>query len=386
MHSPKSLNKHLIYLLVFLFTLHLTPAIYIHSSFLEQFINKDYVGYIFSIASVFTLVSFLVTRKFLKKYGNYKTTLYLMIISFFTSIALALATNIYIAVPFYILNFLATSLIFFNLDIFLESSTKDSETGDVRGHYMTFLNLAFLLGPFITSFVLIDHDFWKVFTLGAIIQIPLIYILIKYLKNFKDPIYQKPKLWKNFLKLRNNSDLLSTFSCAFLLRFFFSWMIVYTPIYLINEIGFTVSQTTFIIGLALIPFVLLEIGLGKISDKYIGEKEIMTAGFLIMGISTILITFIDSANIVIWATILFITRIGATMVEIMSEIHLFKRVDAKNINIIGIFRSVRPVAYVISPIVASLLLIYIDFKFLFLILGIIMLYGMRFSLSIKDTK
>ena len=83
---------------------------------------------------------------------------------------------------------------------------------------------------------------------------------------------------------------------------------------------------------------------------------------------------------------MFVTRIGASMIEITTEVHLFKRIDADNINILGLFRSVRPVAYLISPVIASILLLTIDFKYLFLILGVIMMYGVRYSLSIKDTK
>lgn len=379
-------NRTLVYLLVFLFTLHLTPAIYIHSSFLEQFVNRDYVGYIYSISSVLTLLSFLAYRKILKNYGNYKLILLVLLIETASLIFLAFPINMYVAIVAYIINFVTSSLVFFNLDIFLESSSKNNETGGIRGYYMTFLNLAFLIGPFITSFILTDHNFGEIFLLGAIIQIPVIYLIIKYLKNFEDPVYQKPKLFKTFLKLKENQDLYSTFATAFLLRFFFSWMIVYTPLFLTNELDFSISQTTLIIAIALIPFVLLEIILGKISDEWLGEKEILTTGFIIIAFSTIAMSFVTSNSLIVWAVILFITRIGASMVEIMSEVHLFKRIDADNINILGLFRSVRPVAYIISPIIASLLLLVVDFKYLYLILGVIMIYGIKHSLSIKDTK
>lgn len=379
-------NRTLIYLLVFIFTLHITPAIYIHSSFLEQFVRLDYVGYIYSISSLLTLLSFLLYRKILRKYGNYKLVIFILIIEAISLLFLAFPPNIYVAILAYIINFVTSSLVFFNLDIFLESSSDNNHTGGIRGYYMTFLNLAFLIGPFITSFIVTDHDFWKIFILGAVIEIPVIYLIIKYLRNFEDPVYQKPRLWKTFLKVKENQDLYGTFASAFLLRFFFSWMVIFTPLFLTKELGFSISETTLIIAIALIPFVLLEIILGKISDNWLGEKEILTAGFFVIAISTIIMSFVTSNNLIIWAVILFITRIGATMIEIMTEVHLFKRIDADNINILGLFRSVRPIAYIISPIIASLLLLVIDFKYLYLILGVIMLYGLRYSLSIKDTK
>jgi MFS family permease len=386
MRVNRKMNKSVIYLLVFLFTLHTTPATYINSSFLKQFIPAENVGYIYTIASLLTIISFFWVRKLLRKRGNFKTILTILTIEVATLLIMASSTVPAIAIGAYIIGFVSRSLIFFNLDIFLESASEDSETGGIRGYYMTFLNLAFLIGPFITSFIMTDHDFWKIYVLGAIIQIPVFYIIIKYLRNFQDPIYKKPKLWKTFLKVKENPDLYSTFASGFILRFFFSWMVVYTPIFLTTQVGFSLAQTTLIIGIALVPFVLLEILLGKISDDWLGEKEILTLGFLIMAISTSSIAFIGSTSLILWAGVLFVTRIGASMVEIMTEVHLFKRIDADNINILGLFRSVRPIAYMISPVIASILLLIMDFKYLFLVLGIIMLYGLRYSLSIKDTR
>ena len=37
--------------------------------------------------------------------------------------------------------------------------------------------------------------------------------------------------------------------------------------------------------------------LGKIADKYLGEKEILTAGFIIISVSTGLLTFINSKSL-----------------------------------------------------------------------------------------
>jgi len=163
-------------------------------------------------------------------------------------------------------------------------------------------------------------------------------------------------------------------------------MIIYTPLYLHNEIGFSLADTSLIIGIALIPFILLEAPLGKIADKYLGEKEILTAGFIITAGATMIIPFIEAPIFWLWAAILFTTRIGASMIEVMTETYIFKKINASSIDVVSFFRMVRPTAYIASPIIASVLLIHIDFKYIFLILGAVVLYGIRFSLVIKDTK
>jgi len=386
MHLRKKLNRPFIYLFGFLFCLHLTPALYINSNFIEQFVGPKNVGYVYSVASILTILSFFWVRKILKRKGNFKTILTILTIETGSLLVMAIATSPLIAIFAYIINFVSIAMIFFNLDIFLEASSENNNTGGTRGYYMTFLNLAYIVGPLISSLLLTDHDFWKVYIFGVIIQIPVFYILIRYFKNFEDPIYQKPKLLKTFLKIKEVPDLYSTFASGFMLRIFYVCMIVYTPLFLVNEIGFSLSQTTMIMAIALIPFSILELVLGKISDKYLGEKELLTTGFVIISLSTMSLTFITSQDLFVWAGVLFITRIGAAMIEIMSEVHLFKRIEADNINILGLFRSISPIAYIISPVIASFFLLFVDFKYIFLILGVIMLYGLRYSLSIKDTK
>ena len=118
------------------------------------------------------------------------------------------------------------------------------------------------------------------------------------------------------------------------------------------------------------------------------EKEILTLGFLIMAFSTGLITFINDKNLVLWAVILFVTRVGACAVEIMCDTYFFKKVDGRDTNLISFYRMSSPVAYITGPAIATLIISFhlVQLKYLFLILGILMISGLRFALRLKDTK
>lgn len=389
----QEMPKYIIYLLVFLFTLHITPGTYINSSFLEQFIGKDIVGYIYTAASILALMSFVLTRRLLAKIGNYKTFLMFLIIDFVSLFILSMSILFnggiwpYVFILAYIAGFTSRTIAFLNLDIFLEHITDNKETGGVRGFYMTSLNTAFIIGPLVSGFLIKSVlEAGKVYLLSWIILIPVIIMTMKFLKDFKDSEYKKSDLFKTSITVFKNYDLRNIFASAFILRFFFSWMIIYTPLFLSQIIGFDLGQTAIIISISLIPFVLLEIFLGKISDEWLGEKEILTAGFIVMGLSTMVMAFSDTESFFFWAELLFVTRIGASMVEIMTETHLFKKINDDSVHILSLFRAIRPMAYIISPVIASLLLIKLDINYLFLVLGIIVILGTTFSLSIKDSK
>ena len=196
----------------------------------------------------------------------------------------------------------------------------------------------------------------------------------------------KNLLLRTLLQVFKNRDIRSIFVTQFLLRFFYSWMVIYTPIYLYQHIGFNWSTIGVIFFIMILPFVLLEIPLGRIADKVLGEKEILTVGFIIIAIFCALIGFTESINPAWWAFLLFGTRVGASSVEIMSETYFFKLIDGEDTNLISVFRDMRPLAYIIAPLVTSISLFFVDLQQTFIILAVIVLSGVIFSLAIKDTK
>ena len=136
----------------------------------------------------------------------------------------------------------------------------------------------------------------------------------------------------------------------------------------------------------LIPFPLIEWPLGKLADKKYGEKEIMTIGFALLGLSTIALTAIMSKSVFAWALALFITRIGAATVEIMVETYFFKTVNAKDPNTLGFFRVTRSISYFIAPLITGFVLIFTtDQSFTFIALGILCLLAMIPAWTLKDT-
>ena len=136
----------------------------------------------------------------------------------------------------------------------------------------------------------------------------------------------------------------------------------------------------------LIPFIVLEIPAGIIADKYIGEKELLFAGFAVITVSLFLFYYIETPTVWIWAAVLFASRIGAALVEAMREAYFFKIIDVKDVDHINIFRMTGPLGYILGAGIAIITTIFLPLEYLFLILTIIMLSSFLFVFSIKDTK
>jgi predicted MFS family arabinose efflux permease len=389
--SKKDSQKIIIYLTVFLIALHITPAVYVHSSFLEQFVGQEYVGYIFTASSLLAAILFTYIKVILQKVGNYRTFVLAATADLFALLVLASSVFVnetqypIIFITAYMIGSAARVIMAFNMDIFLEHFSSDRDTGEIRGVYLTSINLAFVLGPLISGLLISDiSNAGVVYAWGALFMAVVLYLTHKYLRGFKDNHYKRTKLVTTIKRIWEHKDLSKICVSNFILRFFYSWMIIYTPIFL-SQIGFTLGEIGLIMSFALLPFMILELPLGKIADKYFGEKEILTLGFFIAGLSTMLITAFDEQIFWLWAGLLFMTRVGASMIEIMNETYLFKKISDADVDILSVYRSVRPITYVISPIIASVLLIFIEINQLFLFLGILVFTGVLFSTRLKDT-
>ncbi|PIQ91470.1 MAG: hypothetical protein COV70_03505 [Parcubacteria group bacterium CG11_big_fil_rev_8_21_14_0_20_39_22] len=377
----------ILYVLSFFFSLHYTLSIHISSSFLATLIPERLVGSVYIIGSLINIAIFFGIARILRRASDYRTTMWFIFATLLSLFVLAFSEDVLLLLFAFIVNMVSVPIIYFNLDVLLENYSTDKDTGRVRGIYLTMGNIAWVIAPLLTALLLVGTDRYQVIYLSAfLLLIPSAYLLHSRFRFFKDPPYGEVSFLNTFKSLITNKNVRYVSMASFLLQFFFAWMTIYIPIYLHSHVGFSWSEIGVMLSIALLPYVLFEEPLGKLADTKWGEKEILTLGFFIIAISTIAIAFVQTANFLVWAGLLFLTRTGASMIEIMSETYFFKVVDGKDIDIMAFFRIVRPAAYVIGPLFATLLLLFIDFSEMFLILGLIMLVGIHYSLGINDTR
>ncbi len=378
-----------IYIFALLFSFHVALPAFVNSSFLNTFISERILGLVYSFAAIITIILFFIAPFVLKKFGNYRTCSTLILLEIFALLALTIGKNPYLIIFSFILSLMIIPFIYFSLDMFLEGMSLDQDTGKIRGTYLTLMNLVWVFAPWLNGLILNNGDYWKIYLFSLILLLPAFLILNLTLKKFKDSAYEAVSIGRTIRSVWHNKNIKNIFSATFLLNFFYSWMTIYTPIYLHKYMGFSWSEIGIIFGIMLLPFVLFQFPLGRLADEKIGEKEILSFGFIIMALFTTIIFFLPiNSSLWLWAGLLFMTRIGASAVEVMVDTYFFKKVSSSNVNIIGFFRIARPLAFMIGSASLAFCLYFIrpDSGFLFVILGLIMLSGLFFSLKIEDTK
>ena len=382
----RKVKRFAVYLAGLFLSFHYVLVIYVNSSFLKQFLATSTMSILYIIGAIVSIFLFLQAPRILNKLGNFKTSVILIILELIATLGIAIIHNQTLLIALFLIHLSAIPLIYFSLDIFLEHEQgRESETGSTRGIYLTFQNIAWISAPILAGFIGNNFGLPKIYLISSLFLFPLLINLSLIFKNYKDHVIPRVQLLDTWRSLKNKIDIKRVLLGSTLLQFFYAIMVIYMPILLFEIIGFDWNKIGALFTIMLLPFLLLELPLGYFADKKIGEKEIMTFGFIVVSVATFSIFFIHSPNFLLWAIILFATRVGASSIEISNESFFFKHVKDRDANVISFFRITRPLAYIIAPLFVVPMLSFVSYSGLFAVLGLITLFGLLFIPRV-DTK
>ncbi len=376
-------NRKKIYLAGFIFSLSIALTAYINSSFLSSFVGEKFVGIIYTLGSISSVLTLLIAQKIFRKMGGYKFLLFVTILDILSLLLLILVKNAWSAIIIFIIYYSLNLLIFFSLDELLKIFSRDSTTGRIRGTYISICGLAWIISQLMFGAILGEFSFRTIYLISFAVVFLFFIISYWHLRNIPDPNYDKINAKKYIGKFFKNKNLFRAYGLSFLLQFFYCWMVIYTPIYLSFYLGFSWKEIGAIFAVMLLPFLVIPFQLGKYADK-IGERKILMWGFAIASLATLSIFFIYQHKVWLWALLLLVTRIGTATIEVMSDVYFFKHIRSENEEFVGVYRSAFPVAYILSPLLAFVVSSFIpSFRFIYLVLGAFMLCGIYLASTIR---
>jgi MFS family permease len=367
------------------FSVHYAALIYINSSFLEQYFSAKFVSILFFLGALGNAFLFYFAPHLLRRFGNRALFFIFVLIDMCATGGLALTHNPYLVGLFFLLFESISIMVYFCLDIFLVDASLEENTGEMRGIDLTIANSAIALGPALVAYFVIEGNFSRLYGISALLLLPLLVLAFFSFKSFRDGrVHPKEGEFMTAIKIwfKNRNAFHITWS-RFMLEFFYSFMIIYIPVYLHKTIGFTWPQIGLIFTIMLLPFVLLQLPAGEAADRFLGEKKLLIIGFIFCGISVLFMPFIG-LNLAYWTLALFASRIGAALVEVMTDTYFFKLVDKHDTGLISIFRLARPLGIMAGSVTGILLLSHLPLQMIFFLLSAISLLGILQSARIRD--
>lgn len=367
----------------FLFSFHVALTVYINSSFLATKIPEILIGELYTASAVLSIIGLYAVPRLINRFGSRGVLAGLMGVNIAAIISLIFAHHIAIVSCAFIIFLAGITVIYLGIDILIESWSENTVQGTVRGSYLTANSLGYMSAPIIAGFIADRLGFGTLYGFAIALLLPAFCILIFRLPSVTITHPSKTTILALVKKFLRDNNLRDVFLINFFLQFFYAWMVIYTPLYLHETAGLSWDRIGILFSIMLSAFVLFEYAAGKLADKFHCEKWMMAVGLLIMGVATLFVAKAPVMSFGILILVMFTTRVGASILEVMTESYFFKRVHHDDTGAIGFFRNTYPFAYILAPLIASLILKFAPMKSLFTILGIICILGTLLVLNIK---
>ena len=251
-----------------------------------------------------------------------------------------------------------------------------------EGLIYVFANVAWLIGPLIAGFIASKNNLNIIFLLGAIFTF-IAFFLFKFVKikepNTNSKIHLNPI--KTFFEFFKNKDRVMAYVISGGVSLWLALLYVFMPLYIIRN-NLSELWVGYFLAATVIPLILFEFYFSKLAGK-IGFKKTFKIGFLLVSILTVLCFFVS--NIYLILLLLVLANIGIAMIEPTSEAYFFDIIKGKQIlQFYGPYKTAIDVNNFVVKIVASSLLIFLPFKFIFLLFGGFMFVFFLICFKMKD--
>jgi len=365
-------------------------TLYILSSYFQKVTGFERVEWIFILIYGLSLWMLWKFPVLVERWGYIKGLFISLSVRALALLAASLFWNNGIGLFLIAIAFVFQVLLATEFDLLVESYSKDAITGKIRGKMLMLTNFGFLPAPFFAGLIVDRINFGVVFFLASlVIFVAATIIAFNFSEN--SSVVSKKKKSKNVVnsfavwkKVKKQSDLFRIYALAFLLQIFYAATVVYVPLLLLkNDIGW--EKIGLLLTSMLVPFVVIQYPVGLICDK-IGEKEVLVVALSLMIFSAGVMGLMDLNSFWLILVVLLIGRTGAALFEVGRDAYFYKKISAKDVDLISFFRSDQPLAYIAVAVVFGILSFFFEISVLFVILAIILLIGFIPLVKIKDTK
>jgi MFS family permease len=353
-------------------------VLYLESDYIKTAVGSDNITLFYIVAYSITLILISSWHHLIRIYG--KSKIFLISLSLKGGIILALAVSPVNKYSAWLMAayMISAALTWLDFDIMLENFSADKVTGRIRGLYLTITSAGYVLSPIAAGLLVSRYGFQASFKASFVFFIPILIIAFWKFRNINHEAIIKINFADVLRKIIKRRNVMKIYYISFLLQFFYALIIIYTPLRLL-ELGFSWTDMGKMFTLMLIPFIIIEYPIGYFCDKKFEERNILPFALLIISLSAGAMTFINSKSFIAWAGILFCTRIGASLVEVLRDSYFYKRIDRRDVDIIDFFRNVTPLSYIIGAVIAAPIVYFFQIKAIFIIIGILLLTGIPVS-------
>jgi MFS family permease len=366
----------------FFFSFHFALLSYLNSTAIAQHASPIQTTLIYTASSTLSLILIVIAPRIVRRIGASAFLICALTISAILLWILGTQTEHGGFLTAFVLYFSLNTVVWYAFDLVIEHYSREQVTGNIRGVYLTINNTAWVLAPITASTIALYAGFSGTYAIASVCV--LISLLVIRVTPRIELHHHVPKisLFEAFKALTAHAQARRIVTLYFVIQFFFAWMVLYMAPYLLHS-GFSWSTIGWIFGAMLLPFVLFQYMAGKIADRFHAERTLIIVGFGIAALSTCALAFPLPPIALVFAGTLFMTRVGASIIEVGCESAFFKEVSEKDTALIGTLRMAVPLAFIIAPLLGALVFSFGSTQLLYGILAGILFIAMLYAFRLK---
>jgi len=344
--------------------------------YLDSFIHSEVgVGIISAALTLISLISYFIFIPLIQKSDKSKLFSNSLILFSSAYLLFAWVSNFF----FFLLLAITVTLLYVlrmtSFGILVKDSSPEKELVKNEGLVYTFFNLAWVLGPLLAGFLLAEFGNLTGTTLVfvcASLFIIIAFFIFKLADIENTNVIKKPnkKVWRNFIEFFKQKDRILAYILGGGVYLWFCFIYLFIPLHIIRS-GLPESYVGYFLFAAAIPFILFEYYFAKKACD-IGFKKIFKLGYLLIAFCSFICFFLT--NIYFILGILVIASIGIAMVEPIAEAYFFDVLKTKKgeLKFYSPYTTTVDVSHFVGRVSSAIVLLFLPFKFLFLLFAVFM--------------
>ncbi|MCK9568096.1 MFS transporter [Candidatus Pacearchaeota archaeon] len=351
--------------------------------YLNSFVNSAaLVGFISAFLAAVSFISYFVFIPLIQKVNKPKLYVFCLVMFAIGYLLFALNNNFYIFIIIASFLTILSTLKVASFGIIVKDKTQKQKLSRNEGLMYTFFNLAWVLGPLIAGYISDAFGIDLIFTLAAIFLLvaTAFFMIVQVKDNRVDKKIEK-HLLKNFFEFFKDKKRVLVYIISGGINLWWGFIYLFIPLYIIENGLETIWIGYFLFAVA-VPLVFLEYPFSKITSK-IGFKKMFILGFSITGIFSLICFFFSNLYLILG--LLVLASCGMAMLEPTTEAYFFDLTrDDQEQRFYGPYNTGIDLSQFIGKILASILLIFLPFKFLFILFASMMGIYAVLCLMLKD--
>jgi len=348
--------------------------------YIDGFVHSTVlVGFISAFLTVVSFVSYFFFVPVIERFDKGKLFIYSLLGLLVLYPIFAFVKSLYL---FLALALIATSVLTLRVTSFgilVKDASRKRDLSKNEGLKYTFTNIAFVLAPLIAAYALGRGNVSLVFYLASAFS--FVGLLVFWQSKIKEAGVKKnvdKSVVKNFFSFFKSRDRLIAYVLGGGVNLWWVLIYLFMPLYIIRN-GLSAVWVGYFLFAVAVPLILLEYGFSKMAGKK-GFRKMFIIGFLTVAILAVSSFFVS--NIFVIFGLLIGASFGMAMLEPTTEAYFFDILKGKEeYRYYGPYNTTATLNDFIGKILGALLLIFLPFKFVFLLFGGLMF--LMFLVSFK---